>query len=353
MTTDLFALTKKYGATTALDTVSLSIGDGEFLAVLGPSGCGKTTMLRLLAGFLTPTSGEIKINGRQVATPRFVLPPERRHLGMVFQSFALWPHMDVADHVRFPLRYQRRLPAHIRSAPEQRVREILELTGLSSLGNRRPHELSGGQRQRVALARAIAADPSLLLMDEPLSALDAALREDMRREIQDLHQRTRASIVYVTHDQSEALAMADRVAVMRDGRVEQIGSPQELHRQPASAFVAQFLGKATLVPGSWEGGYFYPDAGSGHVRWDGKSVAPALRADGVFPVRPECLEITQHDGVMPLQGTVLNALFQGRDTMYVIDVQGTEWRAYAPPGAGPGDTVGITLREHAVEPLIV
>lgn len=346
MSTEITGLTKAYGGTTALDGVSLDIADGEFLAVLGPSGCGKSTLLRLLAGFLAPTAGEVRMGGRTVAAPGRVLPPERRHLGMVFQSFALWPHLDVAAHVRFPLRHQRLVPDGIRADPERRVREVLELTGLAELGARRPHELSGGQRQRVALARAIAADPSLLLMDEPLSALDAALREDMRREIQTLHRRTGASIVYVTHDQSEALAMADRIAVVRDGRIEQVGPPEELHRRPETPFVAEFLGKATLVPGEWDGAGFHPAAGGGRVRWEGSWVAPDLRDLGVYPVRPEQWEIdVLADGAQaPLSGTVRNALFQGRDVLYVIEVGGQQWRAYAAPGARPGDVVGLRLR---------
>ncbi|MCW4354344.1 ABC transporter ATP-binding protein [Hoyosella sp. YIM 151337] len=350
MATDVVGLTKTFSGHTALNDVSLTVDDGEFLAILGPSGCGKTTLLRLLAGFLAPTAGTIAFDGHTVANERRVLPPERRHLGMVFQSFALWPHLDVAEHVRFPLRHQRGLPESLRARPEARVREVLELTGLQKLASRRPHELSGGQRQRVALARAIAADPRRLLMDEPLSALDAALRDDMRREIQNLHRRTGASIMYVTHDQSEALAMANRVAVMRDGQIEQIGAPADIYRKPASPFVAEFLGNAALIPGDWAGAAFRPAAGRGAVVWDGSDVAIAFRQQGVYPLRPECVSIAPAEIGDALTGIVANALFQGRDVVYVVETAGVQCRAYAPPGLSPGDWVRIEVNTAVLAP---
>lgn len=343
MSTDVAGVSKCYGDVDALHGVSLSIGDGEFVAVLGPSGCGKSTLLRVLAGFETPTTGEVRIGSRVVARPGFLVPTERRDLGMVFQSFALWPHLDVASHIRFPLRHQRSLSA---PAMGERVREVLDLTGLSELAHRLPHQLSGGQRQRVALARAIAARPSMLLMDEPLSSLDAALREEMRAEITQLHRRTQASIVYVTHDQSEALAMADRVVVMLDGQVEQIGTPWEVFHRPGTEFVARFVGKANLVTGVWDGDFFRPAAAPG-LAWDGVQVAEKLRATDVFPARPDQLELlpgTQSAGV---SGRVITALFQGSHTEYAVAVGEQRWQVpSASTGFGIGSLVTVALRPN-------
>lgn len=341
MSTDVVRVSKRYGQVEALRAVSMSIDDGQFVAVLGPSGCGKSTLLRVLAGFETPTTGEVRIGSKVVARPGFVVPTERRDLGMVFQSLALWPHLDVAGHIRFPLRHHRALRPPDR---DDRVREVLDVTGLSELAHRLPHQLSGGQRQRVALARAIAARPSLLLMDEPLSSLDAALRVEMRAEIAQLHRRTQASIVYVTHDQSEALAMADRVVVMRDGRIEQIGTPWEVFHRPDTEFVARFVGKANLVTGAWEGDRFRP-AAAPDLAWDGAQVAPTLRASGVFPVRPDQLDlhpVTHRAGV---SGRVVTALFQGSHTEYAVAVGEERWQVHsATPGLGLGSLVAVALR---------
>lgn len=359
MSTEIIDVTKRYGAVSALRDVSLRVDDGEFVAILGPSGCGKTTLLRVLAGFEAPTAGEVRIADRSVGQPDHSVPTERRNLGMVFQSFALWPHIDVAGHVRFPLDYQRHLPADIKSAKEARVAEVLDIIGLRGLGARMPHELSGGQRQRVALARAIAARPALLLMDEPLSSLDAALRDEMRREIQNVHRATRASIVYVTHDQAEALAMADRVVVMLDGSIEQVGTPEDVFLRPESEFVARFVGKANLVEGSWDGTWFRPAVGGGDLVWDGADVAAAFRQRGLFPVRPDELEPRPADGVDGADGVpcvVRNVLFQGRDIHYTVEVgdptrRGVEprphWEVYSTVRVELGERVALSLRRRA------
>jgi putative spermidine/putrescine transport system ATP-binding protein len=237
----LSSLTKRFGAMTAVDALDLVVAQGEFVTLLGPSGCGKTTTLNMIAGFLTPDAGSISLQGRAVQS----LPPFRRDLGLVFQDYALFPHMTVAENVGFGLRMRR----VARDEIERRVAEALELVQLSGLGERRPLQLSGGQRQRVALARALVIRPAMLLLDEPLSNLDLKLREEMRVEISALQRRLGIATVFVTHDQGEALTMSDRIAVMREGHVEQIGTPADIYERPATRFVAGFIGAANLVDG--------------------------------------------------------------------------------------------------------
>lgn len=231
--------TKLYGALRALDQVSLDVAPGEFVSLLGPSGSGKTTLLGVLGGFILPSSGSVHFGDRDVTW----LPMHKRDIGIVFQGYALFPHMSVGENVAFPLR-ARRLPRH---AWRDRVAEALGLVGLAGYEDRRVTQLSGGQRQRVAVARAVVFGPRLILMDEPLSALDRQLRESMQIELRRLHRRLGATIIYVTHDQREALTMSDRVAVMRAGRLVQIDTPERLHDHPADAFVAGFIGEATLL----------------------------------------------------------------------------------------------------------
>ncbi|MFQ6090668.1 MAG: ABC transporter ATP-binding protein [Candidatus Bipolaricaulia bacterium] len=232
-------ITKKFGGTVAVEDVTFTAREGEFLTLVGPSGCGKTTILRLVAGFEQPDSGEILFDNRSVLRD----PPEARRVGMVFQNYALFPHMSVAGNVAYGLRFRR--------SPDkrERVRELLRLVDLEGLERRSPGELSAGQRQRVALARALAPEPRLLLLDEPLSALDAKLRERLRLEIRRIQQRLKITTIYVTHDQEEALAISDRVAVMSPGRIEQLGTPPEVYARPATEFVASFIGRGNLLAG--------------------------------------------------------------------------------------------------------
>lgn len=238
----LAGVTKSFGSTTAVDDVDFEVKAGEFVTLLGPSGSGKTTILRMLAGFEVPTSGDIHLGGTEVGR----IPPAERNIGMVFQHYALFPHMNVRDNIDYGLR-MRRLPKQEREA---RVDEMLLLVGLEALGSRRPNQLSGGQQQRVALARALAIRPQLLLMDEPLGALDRALRVEMSGEIKRLHRETGTTFLYVTHDQEEALLLSDRVAIMRDGKIGAIDTPEALHDRPPTRFVAEFFANANVLMGA-------------------------------------------------------------------------------------------------------
>lgn len=318
-------LSKRYGETAALSDVSVEIGDGEFVCILGPSGCGKTTLLRLVGGFESPTNGSVELNGSLYSSPDYGLPVERRDLGMVFQSFALWPNMTVRQHAEFPL--LRKKYARLDAEEKRRmVDRTLESVGLSDLAARYPDELSGGQKQRVALARAIITRPKILLMDEPLSALDAELKISMRKEIQDVHRMTRATILYVTHDQSEALAMADRMIIMKDGRVEQAGAPEEVFLRPRTPFAATFVGKYNLIRGIWDCGVFYEE--NSKARFTGRDVQPELRERGIFPVRPDQLAIVKQGSGIP--GKIVNRQYSGREIHYSVESPAGLIAVYAP-----------------------
>ncbi len=291
-------LAKHYGATRAVDDVSLSIARGSFVTLLGPSGSGKTTVLMAIAGFVQPTAGEILVDD----TPITGLPPERRNFGMVFQGYALFPHMTVAENVHFPLRV-RNVP---RAEAAARVAQALDLVQLGQLKDRRPSQLSGGQQQRVALARALVFKPALLLLDEPLSALDKKLRAELQEELKALHRRVGLTFIYVTHDQEEALSLSDRIAILRDGRLVQDGEPKELYERPASRFVADFLGKSNFLKGLVEGpvgdGFAYR---VGAARFVQRGAAPA-GSRVLIALRPEKIAITP-DGeaaVNAIDGTI-------------------------------------------------
>ncbi|TMC79208.1 MAG: ABC transporter ATP-binding protein [Chloroflexi bacterium] len=280
---DLRGVSKGYKDTTAVDDLSLHIKDREFVALLGPSGCGKTTTLRMLAGFIRPDSGQILIDGRDVTD----VPPERRPTAMVFQSYALWPHMTVADNIAFGLRL-RRLP---KSEVDDRTARMLEVVGLPGVMRRYPSQLSGGQQQRVALARALVLGPKILLLDEPLSNLDAKLRVRMRDEIRRIQQELQITTVYVTHDQEEALTMADRIAVMNKGILQQVGDALDIYDRPATAFVADFIGSSNLLSGTLRLG------GTSAVAQVGEARVP-VEADGLpdgaavtVSARPEDMEV--------------------------------------------------------------
>jgi len=247
---ELDSLTKRYSGIAAVDDLTATIAHGSLVCLLGPSGCGKTTTLRLIAGFIDPDAGTIRVGGRVVSERGSSLPPERRNMSMIFQSYALWPHMTIAENVGYGLRI-RKLP---RAERERRVAAILDVARLGELARRYPHELSGGQQQRTALARALVVEPETLLLDEPLSNLDANLREEMRFEIRRLHDTFKYTTIYVTHDQAEAMTTADTIMVMNGGKVEQTGSPEDIYERPVSEFVARFIGGTNILRGKDLGG---------------------------------------------------------------------------------------------------
>ncbi len=244
-TLTLDRLVKRFGGQTAVDEISLDVSQGEMIVLLGPSGCGKTTTLRMIAGFIPPSGGDIRLDGRSIAA----LPPYRRDMGIVFQSYALFPHLSVARNIAFGLEMRRM----DRAATQDRVAQMMQLVKLEAFADRLPRQLSGGQQQRVALARALAIRPKVLLLDEPLSNLDAELRQDMAREIKLLQRHGGITTIMVTHDQQEAMALGDRLVVMRHGRVQQIGTPEDLHARPANSFVARFIGGSNILPGRLDG----------------------------------------------------------------------------------------------------
>jgi putative spermidine/putrescine transport system ATP-binding protein len=300
-------LTKRYGESVAVEGFSLDIGDGEFVVLLGPSGCGKTTTLRMLAGFIPPTAGAIGIGGRDVTR----MPPWLRNTGLVFQSYALFPHMTAAENVAFGLQMRKLPPADIAA----RVREALDMVRLASLAERLPRALSGGQQQRVALARALAVRPDVLLLDEPLSNLDAKLRAEVRVEIRELQQRLGLTTVMVTHDQEEALTMADRLVVMAEGRIRQIGSQSDLYERPADRFVADFVGRSNFLDGAIEAGATFRSRGGAVFK---VSAQGAGAAAATFAIRPEQVSIqrkrlarTPVHGVNWLEGRVAMTSYLG------------------------------------------
>lgn len=326
-------LSRRYGNTVhALRGASLAVEPGEFVTLLGPSGSGKSTILKLLAGFDQPTEGDILIDGRSVLD----LPPHRRDIGMVFQNYALFPHLSVAENVAFPLRVRRQPEPEIM----RRVGIVLEMTRLEPFRDRLPHELSGGQQQRVALARAIVFDPKILLMDEPLAALDRHLREQMKGEIKRIQQKLGMTVLFVTHDQDEALALSDRIGVMRDGRLEQIATPEDLYRRPRNRFVAGFVGDANILPCEFRDG----------AAWlFGRAIMPAATGsgprEGWLMIRPEQIEIAPADRLDGFPGQVTAAAFLGEATRYNIQVGPAALVARQPSrGAAPlaaGSAVSI------------
>ena len=334
-------VTKSFGDNVVLKDFTQTFGDGEFITLLGPSGCGKTTMLRMIAGFEKPTSGEISIADVVVSSPKVFLPPEKRSIGMVFQSYAVWPHMTVFDNVAYPLRIAR----ESRSDITRQVSEVLEIVHLSQYAQRMPNQLSGGQQQRVALARALVARPKLLLLDEPLSNLDAKLRESMRFEIKEIQTRLGITVVYVTHDQTEAMAMSDRIILINRGEIQQVGSPQEIYDRPANQFVADFLGKVDFIRGEAKEGCILLDGTGQQIPYDGDK-----RGRVELAVRPERITLSKEQG--DLQGTMKTRYYLGDVNDCRVQVGDVTIRIIAAPETyarlQPGDRVYLTLREKIV-----
>jgi len=349
-------LDKRFDTVAAVQDVSFDIEAGEFITMLGPSGSGKTTTLMMIAGFEIPTSGEIYIDSSPVAT----IPPFRRNIGMVFQNYALFPHMTVAENIAFPLKMRKVDKATI----ERRVGEVLEAVRLPGYGRRYPRQLSGGQQQRIALARAIVFNPRVLLMDEPLGALDKKLREEMQLEIRRLHQDLGITFIYVTHDQEEALVMSDRIVVMNNGRVVQIGDPSDLYDRPCNRFVASFIGESNFLEGAVVNG-----ADGSHTVKVGNSTLKAVGADGltsgdpaVVAIRPEKLSFMEN-GFVPdaaqnvFDAMVVEAAFVGDTRRYVMQTDDgaqivlRQQQRFGVPSYGPGERVRIVC--HVEDTRIV
>ena len=346
----LRSINKNYGSVGALADIDLDVGSGAFVSLLGPSGCGKTTLLRIIAGILLPDSGDVVLGGRVVTDA----PPYDRDLAMVFQDYALFPHMTVFDNVAFGIR-MRGTADEKRRAPE-RVAEVLEMVRLGGYGNRLPAELSGGQQQRIAIARALAPRPALLLMDEPLSNLDAKVREEMRSELKEIQRNAAVTTVYVTHDQEEALALSDTVVVMSEGRIAQAGSPIEIYDAPRTRFVADSVGRANILDGRLlDGGQRFELAGGGPAL---DLAAPVGGPASAIAIRPENVEVTAtapaRRNAFPAR--ILSATYTGPASYLICDLGGIRVAALSvnrvgAPAFRPGEDVHVTIVPEAIRVL--
>jgi len=338
-------VTKRYGEVVALDNVSLVFPEGHFFALLGPSGSGKTTLLRAVAGFVEPEAGEILLDGEDIAHT----PAHRRNIGMVFQNYALFPHMNVFDNIAFGLSVR----GVSRADARERVHRMLELVRLPGMEERKPRQLSGGQQQRVALARALVTEPKVLLLDEPLGALDKRLRQEMQIELKQIQRAVGITAIFVTHDQEEALTLSDQIAIINDGRLIQIGAPTEIYENPGSVFAASFLGDANVLRGRVEGDAVAVE-GVGPVAPRG--VLPAQGAPAVVAVRPEKVRILSQasgEACNRLAGRIVQGVFSGTSVTYLVETPAGTQRAFR-QNAGErlyADGEGVVLewsREHTV-----
>lgn len=334
-------VTKSFGEVSVLKEFTQEFQDGEFITFLGPSGCGKTTMLRIIAGFEKPTSGEVLIDGEVVSSNGVFIPPEKRGIGMVFQSYAVWPHMTVFDNVAYPLKIQKRSKAEIK----EKVMNILEVVHLSQYANRMPSQLSGGQQQRVALGRALVAEPKLLLLDEPLSNLDAKLRESMRYEIKEIQRKLKITVIYVTHDQIEAMTMSDRVFVINKGVVQQVGTPMEIYRNPSNQFIADFVGKVNFLKGTAREGKIELKGMNQSLIYGGDH-----RGNVVVAIRPENIKFVENDG--QLKGKLRTMFYLGDVNDCQVDINGIDVRviadAHTYDSLKAGDSVALRISDYLV-----
>ncbi len=334
-------VSKSFGETVVLSDFSSEFKDREFVTLLGPSGCGKTTMLRMIAGFEKPTAGIIRIGNRTVNAPDTFIPPEKRDIGMVFQSYAVWPHMTVFENVAYPLRIKRQDKQTVR----QKVEQVLDTVHLSQYAQRIPSQLSGGQQQRVALARALVAEPQLLLLDEPLSNLDAKLRDSMRFEIKEIQKKLGITVVFVTHDQIEAMTMSDRVIVINRGVIQQMGTPSEIYRHPVNQFVADFVGKINFFDATIEEGLLTITGTGQQLDYHGPHTGNV-----VIGIRPENVRFASRQS--DLRGKLASQFYLGDVNDCRIDIGGILMRVIAEPSTyakyQEGDEVFLRVEDFSV-----
>jgi spermidine/putrescine transport system ATP-binding protein len=334
---ELRSVSKSYDGETVLRSINLDIHREEFITLLGPSGCGKTTTLRIIGGFVTPDEGDVIFNGERIND----MPPHKRPVNTVFQRYALFPHLNVFENVAFGLRLQKLPEKTIRS----RVREMLTLVNLRGFERRRVESLSGGQQQRVAIARALINKPKILLLDEPLGALDLKLRKDMQVELKRMQRQTGITFVFVTHDQEEALSMSDTIVVMADGKIQQIGTPEKIYNEPENAFVADFIGESNIVNGVMVKDYLVSFAGQ-QFECEDCGFAPNEPVDVV--VRPEDIDIVPLDDAM-LRGEVTSVTFKGDYYEIIVDIDNFKWMIETTDKVKVGDTIGISIDPYEIQ----
>ena len=334
---ELRSVSKSYDGETVLRSINLDIHREEFITLLGPSGCGKTTTLRIIGGFVTPDEGDVIFNGERIND----MPPHKRPVNTVFQRYALFPHLNVFENVAFGLRLQKLPEKTIRT----RVREMLTLVNLRGFERRRVESLSGGQQQRVAIARALINKPKILLLDEPLGALDLKLRKDMQVELKRMQRQTGITFVFVTHDQEEALSMSDTIVVMADGKIQQIGTPEKIYNEPENAFVADFIGESNIVNGVMVKDYLVSFAGQ-QFECEDCGFAPNEPVDVV--VRPEDLDIVPLDDAM-LRGEVTSVTFKGDYYEIIVDIDNFKWMIETTDRVKVGDTIGISIDPYEIQ----
>ena len=333
---DLTDVSKAFDGETVLDHINLQIHDKEFVTLLGPSGCGKTTTLRIIGGFETPDTGDVQFDGKSVKD----VPPHKRPVNTVFQRYALFPHLNVFENVAFGLRLKKTPEATIR----EKVKEILSLVNLKGFERRKVSTLSGGQQQRVAIARALVNEPEVLLLDEPLGALDLKLRKDMQNELKKIQKATGITFIYVTHDQEEALSMSDTVVVMANGQIQQIGSPTDIYNEPENAFVADFIGESNIVDGIMLDDYKVRFSGHTFECVD-KGFEKNQKVDVV--VRPEDVDVVTPDKGM-LQGTVTSVTFKGVHWEIIVDIGGFKWMIQTTDFVAEGEHIGLFIEPEAI-----